>query len=90
MNDKQTQSGAPTDEMAHPHKFVHVTVDKKDHEVRPGRRLVSEFKHEVGVPPEKALEQVVHGQLTPLNDTDTIDIKGGEVFVSHARQGGSS
>ena len=69
---------------------VRVEVDKKFHEVRPGEYRVSAFKELVGVPPTKELEQIIHGEMKPLSDDGTICIKGGEVFVSHVRRGGSS
>jgi len=41
--------------------------------------------------PEKGTVTVtVDGHFKPLNDTDRIHIRGGEVFVSHVRTGGSS
>jgi hypothetical protein len=43
-----------------------------------------------GVPPAKELEQIVNGVLTPLADNASVEICGGEVFISHARRGGSS
>jgi len=36
------------------------------------------------------LEQLIEGKLTPLPDDGAITIKGGEVFMSHVRSGGSS
>lgn len=69
---------------------VTVTVDGKPHELPEGTYVVSEFKKLVGVDPSKELDEVVHGELKPLDDNQHIHIKGGEVFISHARQGGSS
>lgn len=74
----------------HHKKEVDVVVDGKTHHVREGTYVVSEFKRLVGVDPSKELDEVVHGELKPLDDNQTIHIKGGEVFISHARQGGSS
>ncbi|MGO9405124.1 MAG: hypothetical protein ACLPVW_16800 [Terriglobales bacterium] len=74
----------------HHKKQVDVTVDGKTHHVPEGTYVVSEFKKLVGVDPSKELDEVVHGELKPLDDNQTIHIKGGEVFISHARQGGSS
>jgi hypothetical protein len=75
----------------HPHhEKVTVTVDGKSYHVPEGTYVVSEFKKLVGVAPSKELDEVVHGELKPLDDNQTIHIKGGEVFISHARQGGSS
>jgi hypothetical protein len=81
-------------DLAHPEdehvKKVVVTVDNKPRKVRPGTYLVSEFKRLVGVRPDYDLEEIINGQLTPLADDKKLQIKGGEIFVSHARQGGSS
>lgn len=75
----------------HQHKKeVAVTVDGKSHRVPEGTYVVLEFKKLVGVDPSKELDEVVHGELKPLDDNQKIHIKGGEVFISHARQGGSS
>jgi uncharacterized protein YabE (DUF348 family) len=73
-----------------PPKKVEVEVDTKKREVRPGAYVVSDFKAEVHVPAEKELDQVINGVITPLDDTATITIRGGEVFVSHVRTGGAS
>jgi hypothetical protein len=74
----------------HHKKEVDVKVDGKAHRVPEGEYVVSAFKALVGVPPSKELDEVIHGELKPLDDSQKIHIKGGEVFVSHARQGGSS
>jgi hypothetical protein len=71
-------------------KEVTVTVDNHPHKVPEGEYLVSAFKNKVGVDPSKELDEVVHGELKPLDDNQKIHIRGGEVFISHARQGGSS
>jgi hypothetical protein len=36
------------------------------------------------------LDQEINGALTPLPEGARITIKGGEIFFSHARTGGSS
>ena len=69
---------------------MRVEVDKQFHEVRPGDYRVSAFKEIAGVPAAKELEQIIDGVMTPLSDDAIICIKGGEVFVSHVRRGGSS
>jgi len=69
---------------------VTVTVDGTEKSVHRGSHLVSEFKAEVGVAPDRELVQVISGQLTPLDDSKRIVIKGGEVFFSRVRTGGSS
>lgn len=52
--------------------------------------MVADFKRLVKVDASLQLEQVVNGELVPLEDSAIIKIKGGEVFISHVRQGGSS
>jgi hypothetical protein len=74
----------------HHKKEVGVTVDGTSHRVPEGTYVVSAFKKVVGVDPSKELDEVVHGELKPLDDNQEIHIKGGEVFISHARQGGSA
>ena len=93
--DKDVQESADHREAAHPehHRHKHeatVTVDGKAHRVPAETYVVAEFKKLVGVDPSKELDEVVHGELKPLDDNQHIHIKGGEVFISHARQGGSS
>ncbi len=80
------------DTHAHQHRKeeVTVTVDGKPHVVLEGTYVVAEFKKLVGVDASKELDEVVRGELKPLDDNQHIHIKGGEVFISHARQGGSS
>ena len=73
-----------------PEKKVEVTVDQKSRKVRSGSYLVSEFKKEVKVDAALALDQVIEGGFKPLDDNETISIQGGEIFVSHVRQGGAS
>ena len=73
-----------------PKKTVTVTVDNKIFRVSEGNYVVSQFKEVVGVDAARELDEVLHGELKPLNDNETIHIRGGEVFISHARSGGSS
>lgn len=66
-----------------------VTVDNVEKHVRRGRWVVSAFKAAVDVDASKELDQVIDGQLTPLDDTASITIHGHEVFISHVRTGQS-
>jgi hypothetical protein len=70
--------------------LVEVLVDGKKKLVETGPYRVSVFKHTVGVPPEKELDQVIHGIIKPLDDNATINITGNEVFISHERTGAAS
>jgi len=69
---------------------VTVTVDTQTKTVHRGSWVVSDFMKEVDVGADRALDEVVGGEFKPLDDEQRITIKGGEVFVSHVRQGGSS
>ena len=69
---------------------VTVKVNGIDKRVHRGSHLVAEFKDKVGVDSSQELDQVVDGQFKPLGDDERVVVKGGEVFVSHARCGGSS
>lgn len=69
---------------------VTVTVDKRQISVHRGNYIVSEFKKEVDVDPSRDLDEIVDGHIKPLQDTDHLVIKGGEVFISHPKSGGSS
>jgi hypothetical protein len=92
MDEKNSTLAEIGGEHGHHHhkKEVAVTVDGKMQHVPEGIYVVSEFKKLVGVDPSKELDEVVHGELRPLDDNATTHIKGCEVFISHARQGGSS
>lgn len=70
--------------------LVEVTVDRHHKKVAAGPYRVSVFKHEVGVPPEKEIDQIIKGKITPLKDNDNIVIAGGERFISHERTGAAS
>jgi len=69
---------------------VDVSIDGVTKIVHRGSHLVSELKQLLGVDASKDLDEIVGGEIKPLQDTDRITIKGGEVFISHARTGGSS
>ena len=71
-------------------KKVKIEVDNHPKHVERGNYVVSAFKNLVGVPVDKDLDQVIEGTLTTLEDTASITIRGGEVFFSHVRRGGSS
>jgi hypothetical protein len=69
---------------------VHITVNRVSRLIHRGRQTVAEIKSVGEVPSAEELEQLIDGQLTPLDDNGSVVIKGGEVFMSHVRDGGSS
>lgn len=90
---KQEESeGAPAnhEHLEHAKDRVTVTVDGVQKTIHRGSYVVVELKAALDVDPSRALDEVVNGEFKPLDDTQRITIKGGEVFVSHVRQGASS
>ncbi len=73
-----------------PNREVVVIVDSHKKKVVAGSWIVAEFKKAVGVDASRALDEVIGGEFKPLEDNSRISIKGGEMFVSHVRQGSSS
>ena len=79
----------PEADIAQGHK-VSVTIDGHEKEIQAREYPVMQLKAALGVDPTRDLDQVIDGQLVPLSDSDKIHIRGGEVFISHVRGGGSS
>jgi hypothetical protein len=75
---------------SHETRIVQVTVDNVKKDIPKGQYVVAVFKQKVGVDASRALDEVVAGEFKPLQDDQRIRIHGGEVFISHVRQGGSS
>lgn len=91
------QSGTETSENqkhdeAHPQTgpTVFITVDGREVRIHRGRQTVAAIKEVGGVPLAKDLCQLVNQQLVALPDDGSVVIKGGEIFVSHPKDGSSS
>ena len=69
---------------------VEITINQVTYTIHRGRRTVAEIKQVGRVPLADDLEQVVAGKLEPLPDDGAVTLKGGEVFVSHIKDCGSS
>jgi hypothetical protein len=69
---------------------VKISINGASKVVHRGRHTVVEIKKLGEVPLADELEQLIDGKLTPLPDDGAVTIKGGEVFMSHVRSGGSS
>ena len=91
METKQNpaQDARPTPK-PEPGPDVHITVNGESRLIHRGHQTVVEIKKVGGVPLADELEQVIDGKLTPLADDGAVTIKGGEIFMSHVRSGGSS
>lgn len=69
---------------------ITVVIDSVPKQIRQGHYQVSQLKVLLGVAPELELDQVVDGEFRPLDDNGQINVKEGDVFVSHVRRGGAS
>jgi len=72
------------------HELVAIEIDKKAVELRSGEYEVTQLKERGGVPTDFELDELIHGKLVPRPDKSHIHIKGGEIFVSHPKDAGSS
>jgi hypothetical protein len=88
------KEGAPADEHGHDgshgNEDVSISINGVTKQIHRGSHLVAEIKVLGGVPLADDLEQVIDGKLTPLPDDGRVTIKGGEIFVSHPKDSGSS
>ena len=91
-NQGAANTGVPAEPPDHPQTGpdVTVTVDGKLQTIHRGSHLVSELKQLWNIDASRALDEVVGGEFKPLDDNARTTIKGGEIFVSHVREGGSS
>jgi hypothetical protein len=69
---------------------VKVTIDGTVKSIHRGSYIITDLKAALEVYQSLALDEVINGKFEPLDDSGRITIKGGEIFVSHVRQGGSS
>jgi len=90
MQEEQVKPEEKAPDHPQPGPNVSVTVDGNKITLHRGHYTVAEFKQAVGVDAAKELDEIIKGEITPLDDTGKIVLKGGEVFISHARTGGSS
>lgn len=69
---------------------VTITINGVPKEIHRGHQTVAAIKAAGGVPLADDLEQQVDGKLKLLPDDGAVTIKGGEIFVSHPKDSGSS
>src|SRR5260370_37036644 len=78
------------DQGEHPGPLVTITINGIPKSIHRGHQTVAAIKELCGVPLADDHDQLIDGVLTPLPDGGSVTIKGGEVFVSHVKSGGSS
>lgn len=69
---------------------VAISLDGVPRQIERGNYIVVELKRLLQIDPCRDLDEVVCGELRPLEDSDKPHIKGGESFISHVRCGASS
>ena len=69
---------------------VQITVNNEHPHVHRGRQTVAAIKLAGKVPLADDLVQVTNRKLEPLPDDGSVTIKGGEHFISHPKEAGSS
>jgi hypothetical protein len=72
------------------HHLVSIVINEVPHNLERDKYLIAILKGKLGVPIDYELDLVVDGQFKHLADDAEIKIKGGEIFISHVRRGGSS
>lgn len=73
-----------------PKNMVSITINRVEYKIPQGPLAVSSLKDWAEIPAADQVEQILHGNLEPIPDDATVQIKGGEKFLSHPRDGGSS
>jgi hypothetical protein len=69
---------------------VNITINDVTYQVTPASGSVSRLKIIGHVPPEDVLCQIFPDQIVHLQDDQTVQILGGERFVSRPNSGGAS
>ena len=88
MSDKTEEHGPRHEPQQGPN--VTIEIDGRSIIIHRGHQTVVAIKQAGGVPLAYDLDQVIDGKLKPLTDDGAVTLKGGEVFISHVKDGGSS
>lgn len=90
----ENQKDKRHDDHPQPGPMVTITVStdgvEKTVSVHRGHKTVAEIKEAAGVPIEYVLDQIVDGEIIPLQNDGAVTIKGGERFISHVDDGKAS
>jgi len=87
----QTQSqGSSTSSGAKKNEKVEISINSRKYDLERGNYSVQQLRILGNVPANEILSELKGGKFHDLNDNAHVEIKGGEVFVSHLPSGGSS
>ena len=84
---RQRQGATPT---ATKPNLVEISINNTKFQVERGNYEVQKLRAIGNVPPNEILSELKGGKFHDLNNNAHVEIKGGEVFVSHPQSGGSS
>jgi hypothetical protein len=87
---EETKKQEQSNPRPEPGPEVKIQINGVSKLIHRGHQTVAEIKKVGGVPLADELEQLIDGKLNPLPDDGAVTIKGGEIFMSHVRSGGSS
>lgn len=69
---------------------VNITINNDPYEIHRGHHTVAELKSIAEIPVAYELNIIIDNKFKPLPDDGGVTIKGGEEFISNARDGVSS
>lgn len=72
------------------HRLVDVTIDGETKQIEAKTYHLHGLKEALGVGEHRELDEIINGVIAELHHHTPIEVKGGEVFVSHERKGASS
>lgn len=85
----ETQQAKVGQDRPHPH-IIEIEVDEKPRTVEQGKYTGSQLKTMFGIPADMDLDRWQGDRFVPVPDNEPIQLHPKDVFVSHARNGGSS
>ena len=78
------------DHVDHGKDFVEITVNDRVISMHRGHQTVVAIKQAADVPLAYDLDEIVAGEFVLLPDEGAVVLKGGEKFLAHPKDGGSS
>ena len=84
------QQKKPTPPSAKKPDIVEISINSKKFSTERGKNSVEHLRAIGSVPANEILSELKNGKFHDLQNDSHVEIKGGEVFVSHPPSGGSS